>query len=121
MLGGGIPDEWGDLTSLTNLDIQHNDLDGKITFEIGDLVNLVSLRFNSNKMTGNIPTSVERLVRLEELKLGTLSLLFFCCFIISALSSRRPMYNEGRGKKVLIFFSFFAAKFLISDHLSLFF
>ena len=57
-LTGSIPTELGDLASLTNLGLGNNQLTGSIPTEFGDLASLTVLRLYSNQLTGSsIPPS----------------------------------------------------------------
>ena len=66
-LSGPIPPELGNLTYLTELYLQGNQLDGPIPSEFGDLANLRFLRLWSNDLSGPIPPELGRLADLESL------------------------------------------------------
>ena len=66
-LSGSIPLELGNLTSLTGLHLQGNQLTGPIPPELGDLANLRSLLLWSNDLSGPIPPELGRLADLESL------------------------------------------------------
>ncbi len=69
-LTGSIPEQIGDLTGLTHLDLGTNRLTGEIPSTIGNLVNLVELTLNGNKLTGELPESLGNLVGLVALHLN---------------------------------------------------
>jgi len=54
----GIPSCIGNLTNLTFLHLEYNQLSGEIPSEIGDLTNLVWLNFIHNQLSGQIPSSI---------------------------------------------------------------
>ena len=66
-LSGPIPPELSNLSSLTGLHLQGNQLDGPIPPELGDLANLRSLLLWSNELSGPIPPELGRLADLESL------------------------------------------------------
>ena len=57
-LAGSIPQEIGDLTNLTGLELPRNQLTGSIPQEIGNLKKLEYLFLNDNQLIGNIPSEV---------------------------------------------------------------
>lgn len=69
-LEGRIPPEIGDLHGLTGLDLGKNALTGPIPPEIGGLADLRSLVLWSNHLEGPIPPRIERLSSLRELHLS---------------------------------------------------
>ncbi len=69
-IGGTIPPEIGNLTSLEYLDLGINALSGSIPEEIGNLVNLTYLNLSSNNLTNSIPATIGNLVLLEDLYLS---------------------------------------------------
>jgi len=70
-LTGNIPKEIGSLTSsLVELDISQNHLDGTIPAEMGALTSLSKLVLASNDLTGSIPTQIPFLENFVHLDLG---------------------------------------------------
>ena len=67
---GTIPDEFADLSALTDLQITQNDISGSIPEELGQLANLDVLHLASNKLSGSIPAKLGDLSNLEQLLLG---------------------------------------------------
>ncbi len=55
---GEIPSEIGNLTNLTYLNLNYNQLTGQIPSEIGSLVNLIILQLNKNNLSGQIPENI---------------------------------------------------------------
>ncbi|MDE2793703.1 MAG: hypothetical protein OXL34_02695 [Gemmatimonadota bacterium] len=68
-LVGPIPPELGDLTSLSMLSLEGNDLQGPIPPELGKLSNLSLLDLGDNSLTGPIPPELGDLTELTELAL----------------------------------------------------
>jgi Leucine-rich repeat (LRR) protein len=68
VLNGPIPAEIGNLSSLTNLHLQHNGLINQIPAEIGNLVNLSQLYLNSAQIE-SIPPEIGNLIHLSNLHL----------------------------------------------------
>ena len=68
-LTGEIPEEIGQLTNLTLLNLGWNQLTGEIPVEIGNLTNLTGLALYYNQLTGEIPSEIGNLTNLEWLKL----------------------------------------------------
>ena len=66
-LSGPIPPELGNLTHLTGLYLQVNQLSGPIPPELGDLANLRRLRLWSNDLSGPIPPELGNLGSVEDL------------------------------------------------------
>ena len=73
-LTGRLPSEIGDLTSLELLDLFDNDLTGSIPAETGKLTRLEGLWLENNSLTGEIPTEIGNLTSLEGLWLDGNSL-----------------------------------------------
>lgn len=69
-LTGYIPNEIGELTTLTWLAIGQNNLSKKIPETIGNLINLESLQLDSNNLYGSIPESICNLEKLKQLFLS---------------------------------------------------
>ncbi|MDE2822916.1 MAG: hypothetical protein OXK79_05365 [Chloroflexota bacterium] len=68
-LGGELPVELGQLSSLQRLYLFGNELSGAIPSELGHLSNLVELRLDDNNLSGAIPAELGQLSRLETLAL----------------------------------------------------
>ena len=68
-LKGTIPTEIGNLQALEKLSLAFNDLTGTIPTEIGNLQALEGLDLDSNDLTGTIPTEIGNLQSLEGLDL----------------------------------------------------
>ncbi|THG22473.1 hypothetical protein TEA_002241 [Camellia sinensis var. sinensis] len=68
---GVIPKEFGNLTSLTMLELDNNRLTGEIPSSLGNLKNLQFLILNQNNLTGPIPDSLSGLPRLINLQLAS--------------------------------------------------
>ena len=66
-----IPPEIGNLTNLTYLDLGRNELAGSIPLEVGNLTNLATLYLNENQLTGSIPSEIGNLTNLEVLSLSS--------------------------------------------------
>jgi hypothetical protein len=56
-LSGSIPAELGDMTTLQNLDLDHNNLSGSIPSSLGNMPNLRNLNLNGNQLSGEIPST----------------------------------------------------------------
>ena len=69
-LTGAIPEELGQLTSLTHLDLGYNELTGEIPEELGQLTNLTHLDLRFNELTGAIPEELGQLTNLTHLDLA---------------------------------------------------
>ena len=69
-VNGKIPAELGNLTNLTGLLLDNNQLTGGIPAELGNLANLRDLFLNNNQLTGAIPAELGNLARLGHLDLG---------------------------------------------------
>ncbi|EPI2836913.1 leucine-rich repeat domain-containing protein [Listeria monocytogenes] len=84
-LSGDIPDEMGNLTNLTNLNLAGNSLNGTIPDSIGNLTKLKTLDLSANAVNssfdgyreeglgGDIPASIGKLMELTTLTLGDYS------------------------------------------------
>ena len=70
-LVGPIPQELGDLHSLTTLDLGRNGLTGSIPSELGGLTHLIVLDLSNNELDGPIPQELDGLQRLTDLSLET--------------------------------------------------
>ena len=68
-LQGTLPEELGELTSLTTLDLGHNQLTGDIPEELGNLANIINLYLYKNLFTGTIPDSFAGLDKVERIHL----------------------------------------------------
>ena len=63
-LSDSLPSSIGNLTKLTDLNLELNGLT-RIPSSIGNLVNLTALYLGVNQLTGNIPSSIGNLVKLH--------------------------------------------------------
>ena len=70
-LGGPIPSELGNDTSLTNLWLCCNNLQGEIPAELGNLTNLKILLLDNNNLTGAVPASFGNLKKVDKLDIST--------------------------------------------------
>ncbi|KAG0569578.1 hypothetical protein KC19_6G100500 [Ceratodon purpureus] len=70
-LGGPIPPQIGQLTTLTSLIIQNCALTGPVPPEIGNLKNLTFIGLNNNYLSGSIPSSIGSLQQLYWFDLST--------------------------------------------------
>ncbi|KAI7755588.1 hypothetical protein M8C21_029294 [Ambrosia artemisiifolia] len=68
---GGIPEDYGNLTSLTMLDLENNRLTGPIPSSLGNLKNLQFLILSQNNLEGPIPDSLSSLPNLTSILLGS--------------------------------------------------
>ncbi|KAK1610970.1 hypothetical protein QYE76_034643 [Lolium multiflorum] len=68
-ISGPIPQEIGNLTSLSSVYMDYNLITGDIPSTIGNLHNLVFLSFAHNRLSGQIPETIGNLVQLSSLKL----------------------------------------------------
>ena len=66
-LSGKIPAELGSLTELEYLDLKSNQLSGEIPTKLSNLSNLKHVRLNNNYLTGQIPAELGDLSQLESL------------------------------------------------------
>ena len=66
-VGGSIPNEIGELTTLTHLGFGSCSLSGTIPASMGSLTKLWSLNLSQNRLTGNIPTELGSLQQLRKL------------------------------------------------------
>eukprot|EP01041_Mallomonas_annulata_P006692 gene6692-13563_t len=73
-IGGIIPSCLGDLTSLTELNLNNNNLIGSIPTTISKLSNLIELHLDNNHLIGSIPLSLSKLTKLQDLSLDNNSL-----------------------------------------------
>ena len=68
-LMGSIPPTLGQLSNLTSLRLRLNRLSGPIPPELSQLSNLVTLRLNNNQLSGTIPPELGQLTRLTTLNI----------------------------------------------------
>ncbi|ESR37344.1 hypothetical protein CICLE_v10030281mg, partial [Citrus x clementina] len=68
-LSSSIPDEIGNMKSLSDLQLSENILNGSIPLALGNLTNLVVLDLSTNKLSGSIPLSFANLTSLSILYL----------------------------------------------------
>ena len=69
-LGGAIPAGLGNLSNLTQLDLNNNNLTGPIPSSLGNLTKLTRLDLYNSNLTGPIPSSLGNLTKLTYLSLG---------------------------------------------------
>ncbi|KAL2967340.1 hypothetical protein AAZX31_16G170600 [Glycine max] len=69
-LEGTIPTSLGNLTCLVELDLSANQLEGTIPTSLGNLTSLVKLQLSRNQLEGTIPTSLGNLTSLVRLDLS---------------------------------------------------
>ena len=69
-LTGTIPTELGNLTNLRWLYLYNNELSGEIPEELGQLSSLAHLRLDNNQLTGTIPTELGSLTKLFDMLLS---------------------------------------------------
>ncbi|KAJ9678524.1 hypothetical protein PVL29_020647 [Vitis rotundifolia] len=69
-INGSIPDTFGNMISLADLDISGNQLQGSIPDIFGNMASLERLDLSENKLEGEIPKSLSNLCRLQKLDLG---------------------------------------------------
>ncbi|MEM6642365.1 MAG: FG-GAP-like repeat-containing protein, partial [Bacteroidota bacterium] len=62
----GVPSEIGNLTNLTSLFLDGNQIQGEVPPEIGSLTNLEALYIQNNQFTGPFPSTFASLVNLQE-------------------------------------------------------
>lgn len=60
----------GNLTKLSKLNLQQNQLVSSIPPELGNLKSLVELRLFTNNLTGSVPSELSNLTHLEVLQLS---------------------------------------------------
>jgi len=64
-LTGSLPQELGNLSELTWLNLEYNSLTGNIPSELGNLLNLEKLELSVNQLSGSIPPELGNLLNLE--------------------------------------------------------
>ena len=69
LLTGTIPTQLGKLTALETLDLRENHLTGTIPTQLGELTALYALSLRSNQLTGTIPLALTQLINLNRLYL----------------------------------------------------
>ncbi|KAG1342350.1 putative LRR receptor kinase SERK2 [Cocos nucifera] len=67
---GQIPESFGNLSSLTSLDLENNRLSGEIPASLGRLTKLLILTLNQNNLTGNIPEFLTNFSSLNDIGLA---------------------------------------------------
>ena len=92
-LVGELPDEIGNLTSLTHLEIRNNTgLIGDIPSTIGNLTNLVTLNMSANRFTGSIPTGINSLSHATAVYLHANKNIIGSIPTISGMTSLATLY-----------------------------
>jgi Leucine-rich repeat (LRR) protein len=66
-LEGSLPEEIFDIASLEDLDLSHNHFTGSLSSKIGSLFNLQTLQITKNKLNGQLPATLGNLILLKEL------------------------------------------------------
>ena len=69
-LTGTLPEQLGELSALTLLDLSSNNITGSIPTALGDLSELEHLALHQNDLTGSIPEELDKLLNLEHLSLN---------------------------------------------------
>ena len=100
---GGIPQELGDLSNLTRLNLTSNSFSGNIPPELGNLTKLTHLDLGGNELTGGVPADLAKLSSLTRLdlndndlggsippELGSLSNLTYLALANNGLSGSIP-------------------------------
>ncbi|CAN6546227.1 unnamed protein product [Malus baccata var. baccata] len=69
-LSGEIPKELGNITTLTDLNLEANQFSGSLPTELGNLVNLQTLMLSSNQLTGYLPETFSGLRILTDFRIS---------------------------------------------------
>ena len=69
---GSIPTEFGVMSSLAHITIDHNRLTGPLPTELGQLSELGCLDFYHNQLSGTVPSEIGLLTKLTYLDFGRL-------------------------------------------------
>ncbi|KAL3641394.1 hypothetical protein CASFOL_016362 [Castilleja foliolosa] len=103
-LTGPIPKQLGNCTSLVELYLDDNHLTGPIPKQLGNCTSLVELYLDDNHLTGELPQELGHLAFLETLTVGynlLSSSIPSSIFNISSLKYLYLAYNQFSGKLVL--------------------
>lgn len=91
-LNGTIPQSIGNLSALQNLTLHYNELSGPIPESIGNLPVLESLILSNNKLNKTIPESIEKLSNLHSLEIQDNELSGTIPESIGTLTSLKYLY-----------------------------
>ncbi|XWS19756.1 hypothetical protein CRYUN_Cryun31cG0044300 [Craigia yunnanensis] len=69
-LSGEIPKHLGNITTLTDLNLEANQFSGGVPPELGNLVNLKTLMLSSNQLSGNLPVTFALLRNLTTFRIN---------------------------------------------------
>lgn len=94
-LVGILPDEFAQLTELTELDLSFNSLQGSFPAAVLQLTKLQSLQFWSNALDGSIPNAISNLTALTELDLSFNRFSGTLPAAIGELSQLRQLFVEN--------------------------
>ncbi|TXG66680.1 hypothetical protein EZV62_007955 [Acer yangbiense] len=93
ILATTIPEEFGNLTFLRELDMTRNLINGSIPMFFSQLKNLTTLSFQGNGLSGSIPWEIGEIATLEELVLDDNQLQGSLHKNLGKLSNLRRLFN----------------------------
>ena len=64
LFNDAVPDDWFESRSLQSMQLQGNEITGRLSREFSKLEDLVDLNLGTNKMTGSIPSEIGDMVNL---------------------------------------------------------